>query len=388
MTAKTPTGTDDPTRFDLTLDVTAWRELVLPAAQALERRSTIPVLEHLRISASATEVTASGTNLDHQIDVTKRADPDTPGTILPAGHLLTDILKRLDDGGQARIAWDGGPTVTLQSGRSRFKLPAIDPVDFPVMADDIPAAAWFEMTAADLARMIRRCRAAQSGEEVRYYLNGIHLRTVAGEQETHLAAEATDGHRLVITSMSDPRGETDTPIDAILPRQAVAEIARLIDGPKTVQVAITEARVAIRAGAALYRSKLIDGAFPPTDRVVPDAEKMTAAVTVDAVTLRRAVERVALIATDKSRAVKLIAEDGGLTVAASGEAGRGAEDMVTAEVTGRVEIGVQARYLVEMIEALDAETLTIRTSDAGGPMRITAEPGDGSLGIVMPMRMA
>jgi DNA polymerase-3 subunit beta len=324
------------------------------------------------------------------LSVVDRAEAEVtqPGATTAAAHTLYDVVRKLPEGSRVEIERnDEGTELNLRAGRTTFDLPCLPAADFPTMGDE-GLDHEFTIAAGDLRRLIDRTRFAISTEETRYYLNGIHLHTIEEGASSLLRAVATDGHRLARVEIAMPAGAAGMP-GVILPRKMVAELRKLIDdldAEAPVAVALSNVRIRFEVGTAVLRSRLIDGTFPDYERVVPvDNDRLLLARTKE---LAEAVDRVATISTDKSRAVKFGSQPGKLTLSAvSPEAGRAVEELDVTYTSEPMEIGFNARYIQDMSAQMDGEEIELAMADASSPT-VVRDPKDGStVYVLMPMRV-
>ena len=275
--------------------------------------------------------------------------------------------------------------IRLRAGRSNFFLSTLPREDFPAAAAvDLPCR--FTLQAGEMKNLIDRTRFAISTEETRYYLNGIHLHAV--DDRGRLRAVATDGHRLARVEAALPDGAAGMP-PIIVPRKTVNEIRKLIDdvdAGQPVEVALSNARIRFKVGRAVLRSRLIDGTFPDYERVIPSGNDKTLVAPTNA--LSEAVDRVATIATDKSRAVKLSLGNGRLTLSAvSPDAGRANEELDVAYAGEPLEIAFNARYILDMSTQIEGEEIEFAIADSGSPTLVRDPKDDTALYVLMPMRV-
>jgi DNA polymerase-3 subunit beta len=165
-------------------------------------------------------------------------------------------------------------------------------------------------------------------------------------------------------------------------------VRKLLDeaGAEPVRVAVSPARIQFECGRSLLVSRLIDGTFPDYERVIPTGNERVA--TLVSKVFADAVDRVATISTEKARAVKLAFAPGQVTISAvSAEAGRAVEE-VDAEFGGEpLEIGFNARYVLDMMAQVEGESVQIEMANAAAPT-VVRDPGDSStLYVLMPMRV-
>lgn len=355
----------------------------------VERRNTIPILSNVLIDASdGGSVRVMATDLDLQVVETMSASAvESPGAITVSAHLLFDIARKLQEGSQVSLETSDN-RMEIKAGRSNFKLPTLPRDDFPVIVEgDLPTS--FEIPARTLAEMIDRTRFAISTEETRYYLNGIFLH-VTDEDEPVLKAAATDGHRLARFTLARPDGAEGMP-DVIVPRKAVAELRKLLeealDGSVQVDLSASKIRFTLGGeGGVVLTSKLIDGTFPDYNRVIPTGNDKL--LKVDPKLFFEGVDRVATIATEKTRAVKMGLDADKVTLSVtSPDNGNAAEELMADYKSDGFEIGFNANYLKDILGQFDSEEVELHLADAGAPTLIRENEKSPALYVLMPMRV-
>jgi len=356
----------------------------------VERRNTIPILSNVLLRAQDGELSLAATDMDLEIVETVPATISRPGGTTAPAHTLYDIVRKLPDGSQVELDVAGdGAQLTLRSGRSQFKLSCLPVEDFPQLSGgDLKHR--FALAAGDLRALIDRTRFAISTEETRYYLNGIYVhaarQTAATGDIPVLRAVATDGHRLARVEMPLPDGADNIP-GVIVPRKTVMEVRKLIDeAADRIEISLSENKVRFAFDSIVMTSKLIDGTFPDYERVIPTGNDKV--MEVDARLFASAVDRVATISTEKSRAVKLAVVRGTLTLSAtSPEAGSATEELEVNYQDGPLEIGFNSRYLLDITQQIEGEGARFTMADAASPTIIRDVADGTALYVLMPMRV-
>jgi DNA polymerase-3 subunit beta len=355
----------------------------------VERRNTIPILSNVLIDADAGgSVRVMATDLDLQVVESMSASSvEQAGAITVSAHLLFDIARKLPEGSQVSLTTNDN-RLEVKAGRSNFKLPTLPRDDFPVIVEgDLPTS--FELPARMLAELIDRTRFAISTEETRYYLNGIFLH-VTDEDEPLLKAAATDGHRLARFTLPRPEGAAGMP-DVIVPRKAVGELRKLLEEAMDSSVLIDLSASKIRftmggEGGVVLTSKLIDGTFPDYSRVIPTANDKL--LRVDPKLFFSGVDRVATIATEKTRAVKIGLDNDRVTLSVtSPDNGTAAEELAAEYKSEGMEIGFNANYLKDILGQIDSDLVELHLADAGAPTLIRESEKARALYVLMPMRV-
>ncbi len=376
------------------MKVTVERAALLKALghvhRVVERRNTIPILSNVLLKAEDAGLRLKATDLDIEVTETVRADVTQAGATTVPAHVIYDIVRKLPDGAQVSLETSGETgQMQLRSGRSRFMLQALPETDFPDIATgEMPHP--FSLPAADLKRLIEKTQFAISTEETRYYLNGIFLHTVEVEGTTMLRAVATDGHRLARIEMPAPEGAAGMP-GIIVPRKAVAEIQKLVadDPSEAVRIEVSPAKIRFSFGAGggvVLTSKLIDGTFPDYQRVIPTGNDKR--LTVERGHFAEAVDRVSTISSERGRAVKLAITEGRMTLSVNNpDSGNAVEELDVDYDAAALDIGFNARYLLDITGQLDGDTALFRLADPGSPTIIQDREGASTLYVLMPMRV-
>jgi len=347
----------------------------------VERRNTIPILANVVLRAEEGELSLTATDMDMDIATEVGCSVMTSGTTTMSAHLLYGIARKLPDGAEVEIAVNDGHAM-VSAGRSSFRLPTLPVEDFPaISSNELPVN--FSLTAADMRDLIDATRFAISTEETRYYLNGIYIhKAESGE----LCAVATDGHRLAMTRQALPSGAAQMP-SIILPRKAVNELRKLLDDfDGDVLIGLSETRAEFRFGVVRLTSKLIDGTFPDYTRVIPVGNDRIMQVDVSA--FSAAVDRVSTIASEKSRSVKMGLRSGVLTLSASNtDASSATEELEVSYDGPEMEIGFNARYLLDIAGQVNSDMVEFALADQGSPSLVRAPGDEASLFVLMPMRV-
>ncbi len=247
-------------------------------------------------------------------------------------------------------------------------------------------ATSFTAPAPVLRRLFDKAKFAISTEETRYYLNGVYMHVAAGEGGQVLRCVATDGHRLARIDAPMPGG-ADGMAGVIVPRKTVGELRKLLDDDGAdIAVSVSDTKVRFATPGITLTSKVIDGTFPDYTRVIPqhNAKRLE----VDAGEFARAVDRVATVSSERNRAVKLALEDDRLILSVTApDSGTAEEELAVAYGDERLEIGFNAKYLLEIASQVDRENAVFLFSGAGDPT-LMREGGDTSaVYVVMPMRV-
>jgi DNA polymerase-3 subunit beta len=365
----------------LTIERAALIKALGHVQSVVERRNTIPILSNVLIDAREDgSIRLMATDLDLQVDEAVAANVSQPGATTVPAHTFFDIVRKLPEGSQVELAAADGK-MQVNAGRARFNLSTLPRDDFPVIAEgDLPVR--FELPAATLRQIVDKTRFAISSEETRYYLMGIFLH-VADDQ---LKAAATDGHRLARVTVAKPDGADGMP-DVIIPKKCVGELRKLLDEVEgTVEVSLSPTKIRFVLGHAVLTSKLIDGTFPDYNRVIPTANDKL--LKLDPKSFSAGVDRVATIASEKTRAVKMAVDRDRVTLSVSSpESGTATEEIAADYGADGIEIGFNARYLLDILGQIDGDSVEVHLADAAAPTLLRENDKSSALYVLMPMRV-
>ena len=316
----------------------------------VERRNTIPILSNVVIKADENHLFLSATDMD--IDILEKFECKviTPGSITVTAHILYDIVRKLTDGSEIVIE-SKEDTASLSCNKSKFQLPILPVEDYPTLSQgELPIN--FKLNVKDLCKLIDTTKFAISMEETRYYLNGIYLH----KDDKKLISVATDGHRLARTSINLPSG-ADLISGSIIPRKAIYEIR-----------------------------KLIDGNFPDYEKVIPKDNNNL--ISLDCIKFSESVDRVSTIFSDKSKSVRMSLSENKLTLEAnSPDTGSAIEEIELAYSNEEISIGFNSKYLLDVTSQVGSGILNMSLKDSGAPALISIPDDPESLFVLMPMRV-
>jgi DNA polymerase-3 subunit beta len=359
---------------------------VSQAQSVVERRNTIPILANVLIEAEGAQVSFRATDLDIEIVDRAPAQIERAGATTVSAVMLHEIVRKLPEGALITIMDDGAQgRLVITAGRSTFSLATLPKEDFPVMASS-EYTTNFAAPAPVLRRLFDKAWFAISTEETRYYLNGVYMHVAQGEGGKVLRCVATDGHRLARIDAPLPEGAEGMP-GVIVPRKTVGELRKLLDDDDAaIAVSVSETKVRFATPAITLTSKVIDGTFPDYARVIPLGNSRR--LEVDAAEFARAVDRVATVSAERTRAVKMSLDEDRLILSVNApDSGAAEEELAVAYGDERLEIGFNAKYLLEIASQVDRENAVFLFNSSGDPTLMREGNDTSALYVVMPMRV-
>ncbi|RWA48728.1 DNA polymerase III subunit beta [Cupriavidus sp. UYMSc13B] len=350
----------------------------------VERRHTLPILANLLIRKSGSNVSFLSTDIE--IQITTHAEcgvgNDSVATTVAARKLL-DILRAMPDGDVALSLND--KRMTVQSGKSRFALQTLAAEEFPTVAEASEFNASVSLPQKTFKHLLAMVHFAMAQQDIRYYLNGMLL-VVEGKK---VMAVATDGHRLAYCGV-----ELDTEAagvgarqEVIIPRKTILELQRLLeDNDDPVQVQLAANQVKFTFANIELISKLVEGKFPDFQRVIPKGYKN--AFAIDRVQLQQALQRTAILTTDKFKGVRCILDTHMLKISSTNADQEEAQEELELDYSGdALDIGFNVTYLLDVLANLKTEQVQVSLGDSNSSALITVPEDDNFKYVVMPMRI-
>lgn len=371
----------------LTIERAALLKALNHVQSVVERRNTIPILSNVLLTTGDGVLRLTATDLDIEVAESVTADVERAGQITAPAHFLYDFVRKLPENQPVKLDVSGDdPRLFISAAKSRLHLPVLPAGDFPLMPGD-GFETRFEIHPTELGRLIDKTRFAISTEETRYYLNGIYLHTVQNGAGAMLRGVATDGHRMALADTAAPNGSKGMP-GVIVPRKTINELRRLLDAADgSVEVAVSTQKIRFACGDAVLTSKLIDGSFPEYNRVIPKNNDRK--LKLENKPFAQAVDRVATVSAERSRSVRLAIEGDKVTLTVNNpDAGMATEDLPAEYGDAAMEIGFNARYLMDVSQQIEGESALFElAADPVSPALVRDEADEHALYVLMPLRV-
>ncbi len=357
------------------------QEGLVAVAASVPTKTTLPILSNILIEATADGVRLSGTDLDIAVSTVVPAEVDEEGAVTVPAKKLVDIVRELPSAA-IRMTASGEQRVSLECGRSRFKLLGIPREEFPNFPPVNFDEAW-TVTSSDLQKLINHVSFAASTEESRPILNGV-LWQLQGDV---MRMVATNGHRL--SKMDVPVGSAGASADLIVPPKALDQVRRLFGPSDELEIAKSDNHLGFRSGTTLVFTRLIEGPYPNYDQVIPrDNDR---ACTVEKDGLAAALRRVGVVASDQTHRVRLQFTGGSLKLSVSTpDLGEAQDEMAVTYDGDALEIGFNANYLLEILKYMptDEVRLTFKAPERAATVEPVGWDDPASyMCLVMPLRL-
>jgi DNA polymerase-3 subunit beta len=359
-------------------------------SKAVSSRTTIPILTGIKLSVTHTECVLTGSDSDISIQVSIPIEKDDKeivkvvklGSIVLPSRYLTEIVKKLPDS-HIEIEVTDQFVTNIRSGKTEFNLNGLDPEEYPRLPQ-IDEDKMITIPNELFKSTIRQTSFAVSTQESRPVLTGVLWQL----ENSELTFVATDSHRLAQRQITVEANQELQFKNTVIPGKSLNELNRILDDEnQMIDIVVTNNQILVKADNILFFSRLLDGTYPDTSRIIPQASKTS--ITLETKKLLQAIERASLLAKDGKHVVNLYTtEQGTINIYSnSPEIGKVSEQVSVKEITGEeLKISFNAKFVLDALRAIDSSEITIGFTGAMSPFVIKPTDHDRTLHLVLPVR--
>lgn len=361
------------------------RDALLKPLQAVsgivEKRHTLPILSNVLIRRKERNLSFIATDLEIQVSTACALEAEGQEVAFTvSARKLQDILRALPDGAEATLDLQNS-RLQVRAGRSRFNLQTLPASDFPTLAEPGAVVASMRLEQGRLRELISLVQYSMAQQDIRYYLNGLLLVL----EEGRMKLVATDGHRLSYTAddIAQPQEKTEV----ILPRKAVLELAKLLEGgDDAVEIEIYASQARFRFGSVELVTKLIDGKFPDYTRVIPANYQKR--ISIERLVLLQALQRAAILSNEKFRGVRWMLTANSLRISCTNNEQEEAQEELEVTYSGEaLDVGFNINYLLDVLNNVHESKVECAFGDANSSMLMSVPGRKEFKYVVMPMRI-
>jgi DNA polymerase-3 subunit beta len=351
----------------------------------VDKKNTMPILANMLLVADGKGIEIIATDLEIGLRGRYSAEVEKPGAVTVSAKKMFEIVRELPEE-NIQVRMEDGNWVKIVSGRSQFKLVGLPKEEYPSMPD-VAEEGMITVAGETLREMIKKTLYAAGENDARYVLNGLYVHLSSAKGGLNIRMVGTDGHRL---SMIDKTVEAKHKEESVIvPKKAMIELRRLLEEDSSqegFQIGFSKNHALFKRDGLVMVSKLIDGNYPNYQQVLPTQSTKKVAVSKDLLT--HAVKRVSILSKEKTNAVKMQLEKGSLFLSTNNpEVGEANEELAVDYQGDGLSIGFNSRYLMDVLMAMDKETITLELNDSLSPCLIKEEGDEAYKCVVMPMRV-
>jgi len=374
--------------MNLSISKESLSQLTFLTTSIAQKKSTMPILANVKLTASdQNTLTIVASDLDVSLKAEVSATVKTPGSLTVEAKVLYEIVKELPNY-PVNLNVAKRSRLEIECGQSRFKINGISSDEYP-RVEGLNLLEPASVKTKKLIEMIDKTVFAVCTDETRYNISGVFIETIEGPlgpNKLCLRFVATDGHRMAIIDRAADGFELSKPV--IIPRKGIQELKKVLEESNSEQsnVSVGNGFLTVETGLSTIGIRLVDGQYPDYRQVIP--VNTSTKVEADRSTLLSAIKRVALMTTDKSRAIKFKLLDGNLLVSsASPEHGEASENLDVEQEGADVTTGFSGKFLLEMLSSVsESNKITIRLDGETSPGVFIGEKDSLYENIIMPMR--
>ncbi|GGE83240.1 DNA polymerase III subunit beta [Priestia taiwanensis] len=359
--------------------------------KAVSSRTTIPILTGIKIVATEDGVTLTGSDSDISIEsyipIEKKekeiVEIQKTGSVVLQAKYFSEIVKKLPQD-TVEIEVENHFMTKIKSGKSVFNLNGLDAEEYPHLPQ-IEEQSMFKVPTDLLRNMIRQTVFAVSTSETRPILTGVNWKVEDGI----LFCTATDSHRLAMRKAAIESGSSDLTANVVIPGKSLTELSKILDdSDESVEIVITDYQILFKTKHILFFSRLLEGNYPDTSRLIPSESKTDLQVNTKA--FLQAIDRASLLAREgRNNVVKLTAFEGNPLAVSSNspEIGKVVEEIQYESMQGEeLKISFSAKYMMDALKAVEGSEISISFTGAMRPFLIRPINDDSTLQLILPVR--
>lgn len=370
------------------------RDLLILAVQdvmkAISARAVIPILSGMKIEASIHGITLTGSDSDISIESFIPTEDNgivnvediEPGSIVLQAKYFPDIVKKLPMD-TVEFSVDANHKVQISSGKAEFNLVGQNAAEYPHLPQ-LQTDESLEIPIPLIKNMIKQTVFAVSSMETRPILTGVHMKL----EENEFTFTATDSHRLAMrkTSINATNIEFN---NVVVPGKSLTELSKILDdSEEIVEISVTNNQILFRTKHLSFLSRLLDGNYPETSRLIPEESKTK--LTVKTKELLQTIDRASLLAREeRNNVVKLTTQDSSVLEITSNspEVGNVQEDIVVESIVGEdLKISFSSKYMMDALKSMEYDEVTIDFTGAMRPFVILPKDDESILQLILPVR--
>ncbi|MGN4123504.1 DNA polymerase III subunit beta [Lysinibacillus sphaericus] len=358
--------------------------------KAVSSKTTIPILTGIKIDVTNEGIRLTGSDADITIQTFIPVEEDgqqiiqiaETGSIVVQARMFNEIVRKLPTN-DVEIQVTAGFQTHIRSGKSEFHLIGSDAAEYPLLPE-LTEDQKFTIPADLLKTIIRETVFAVATSESRPVLTGVNWQI----KNEALICVATDSHRLArrkVQLENLPAVEHSV----VIPGKSLNELNKVLeDSTNLVQIVITSQQVLFKTGDVLFFSRLLEGNYPDTTRLIP--EEYQTNVTINGKALLQAIDRASLVARgDRNNVVRFeILDNQAVEVSSnSPEIGKVQEEIPVGALEGEsLKISFSAKYMMEALKAIDGQDVVIQFTGAMRPFILRSVHDDAILQLILPVR--
>lgn len=368
----------------LTVDRTALFNALTYIRDVIENKNVIPILSHFLLETSEGKLTITGTDMDIAVTMELEAKVTKIGSLTINSKTFYEMIKKAPES-TINISGDAEKgKVLIKYNKSRFNSPCLAVEDYPVLAFDMEKVVEVNIKSAQLFNLLYKTKFASSSDEIKYYLQGVHLSV--SETQDSLVALATDGAKLARAEIVIPELKYFGAI--IIPSKAIDIICKILKKPtENFKLYVSDTKLKLCYENTVVTSKLIDGKFPDVSSIIPNDFSDFYGVEIKKDDFIKAIDRISIVNAETTSSITLLFNKELLTISASSEEnGSGEEDVEIISLIENLKVHVNSVYLHSIINNINNDIISIKFFETSKLIQFDDPKNDKELYLLSPMR--
>lgn len=369
----------------ISINSNSFRDGINKILTVIDKKSTRPILSNCLINALDGRLELIATNLEVTTKVLLRADVENSGSFCINSKNLSDILRELPNEDLELFVDTNESVLKLNCKNISYSLLITDTEDYPQVSFESNSES-IKLKSKDIINIINKTFHAISTDETRVNLNGIYFQQL----DSKLRAVAIDGHKLALLDLYNFDSTNQILHDGVIvPKKGIMELKKLaesyIDTEFTIH--LDESFLYASANEEYFLSvRLIAREYPKYQTVIPS--KTSFSINLERNSLIDAVKRIKLLSNEKTNGIKLSINETELAISANHPALGHAKEIIPISYQGKaMEIGFNAKYMVDSLGVLDVNEITFEFNNELSPFIIRSDEEENFLGIIMPLKI-
>lgn len=348
-------------------------------SRAVSLKSPLPVLTGIKFDLKKDELILTGSDSDITIQTSIKEDIEIiePGAVVLSSKYILEIIKKIDSE-FVHIHIVDGTLTRIEGSGSKFDLNGTSYIDYPRI-DLNKSGVNFQMKSIDLKQAIEQTSFATSEKETRPVLTGVNFKA-----KNHiLECIATDSYRLAKRILNI---DSDVTFNIIIPKKSLIEISRIIEKDEMIDLYVSDRKVLFIFDSVLIQTRLIDGSYPDTGRLIPN--EFDYSMSVDSISLLNSIDRASLLSNEQTNIIKLTMDEDNVIISSfSQEIGSVEENLSKAFYKGLpLSISFSAKYLNDAIKSINGDKVRVLFTGEMRPFIIKDLEREDIIQLVLPVR--
>jgi DNA polymerase-3 subunit beta len=360
------------------------REAINKILSVVDKKNSRPILTNCLVKSYENKLELIATDLEVSVKIILRAEVDGQGSFCINSKNIGEILKELPND-ELLLSVDNNNLLNLSCKNIDYSLLITSPDEFPTLSFENQNSE-FKLKSKQILKIINKTSHAISTDETRLYLNGIFLQQI----DSKLRSVAIDGHRLALLDSNEFIGQNKYLGDGvIIPRKGISELKKIAEtySESDISISLDESFMFVNSSNEYFLSiRLIAREYPKYQTVIPN--KTTNKFNIDRNSILNGVKRIKILSNEKTNGVKLNIQSNQLTITANHPSLGQASERLSINYNGKpMEIGFNAKYLIESLSVLNESEMTFEFNNELSPVVIKADDLPEFLGIIMPLKL-